>query len=42
MLGQAAGTAAALACSRRGRVHDVPVGELRAALVADGQVLALL
>jgi hypothetical protein len=41
MLGQAAGTAAALACSRRGRVHDVPVGELRAALVADGQVLAL-
>ncbi|RDV43575.1 FAD-dependent oxidoreductase [Leifsonia sp. ku-ls] len=41
MLGQAAGTAAALACSRGGRVHDVPVGELRAALVADGQVLGL-
>jgi hypothetical protein len=35
-LGQAAGTAAALACARGLRVADVDTDELRAQLVADG------
>jgi hypothetical protein len=35
-LGQAAGTASALACARRVRVGDVDTDELRAQLVADG------
>jgi hypothetical protein len=35
-LGQAAGTAAALACERRTLVGDVDAGELRARLIADG------
>jgi hypothetical protein len=35
-LGQAAGTAAALACSSGARVGDVDTGELRARLIADG------
>jgi hypothetical protein len=35
-LGQAAGTAAALACARNVRVADIDVGELRKELVADG------
>jgi FAD dependent oxidoreductase len=38
-LGQAAGTAAALACSRGVRVGDVDTRELRAQLVADGVLL---
>jgi hypothetical protein len=38
-LGQAAGTAAAIACSRGIRPGDVDAGELRAALVADGVLL---
>jgi hypothetical protein len=35
-LGQAAGTAAALACAHRVRVGDVDAKELRSALIADG------
>jgi hypothetical protein len=35
-LGQAAGTAAALACARQMRVGDIDTGELRAQLTADG------
>ena len=35
-LGQAAGTAAAMACARAGRAGDVEPVELRAALIADG------
>ncbi|HEY6450840.1 MAG TPA: FAD-dependent oxidoreductase [Candidatus Cybelea sp.] len=38
-LGQAAGTAAALACARRERVGDIDTRELRAQLVADGVLL---
>ena len=40
MLGQAAGTAAALAVSTGRAVHDLDVPSLRAALLADGAVLA--
>jgi hypothetical protein len=35
-LGQAAGTAAALACARGVPVADIDTSELRAQLVADG------
>jgi hypothetical protein len=38
-LGQAAGTAAALACARHVRVGDIDTRELRKQLVADGIML---
>ncbi|MBQ3747963.1 MAG: FAD-dependent oxidoreductase, partial [Kiritimatiellae bacterium] len=40
-LGQAAGTAAAIACAENAAVQDVPYAELRERLVADGQVVEL-
>ncbi len=40
-LGQAAGTAAAIALSSGRRLHDVPYPELRERLVRDGQVVSL-
>ncbi len=39
ILGQSAGTLASLALERKLAVHDVPYGELRKKLLADGQVL---
>ena len=40
-LGQAAGTAAAIACAKSAAVQDVPYAELRERLLADGQVVEL-
>jgi len=39
VMGQAAGTAAALAQARNVRPHDLPVAELQCALAADGAFL---
>jgi hypothetical protein len=41
ILGQAAGTAAAIAVERRAAVADVPMEELRTKLKADGAVLVM-
>ena len=39
VMGQAAGTLAALAAMHGGSVHDVPAAALRAALLAAGAIL---